>query len=191
MTVDEIIKYVMETPHNTNKAVLKPMLESLAGEGEEEPSQDITLTTLEATSNQTYTAPENTAYNQVNVKVQPSSMQQFALQITNLTEGTSSYSGNTTITADCTLPDSGTCTMTVTQPGRITYSNIEGPSGTSYSNSQEEAIQININNCMGTLQNLVNFLFSLYAWKEADPTLELPAITIAQIEDAGWAGTAE
>lgn len=41
MTIDEIIKYVMHTPNNPNKKVLKDMLESLVEENKGSDDDDI------------------------------------------------------------------------------------------------------------------------------------------------------
>lgn len=38
MTIDEIIEYVLETPFNTNKAILTAMLEELQNGSSDDPS---------------------------------------------------------------------------------------------------------------------------------------------------------
>lgn len=57
MTIDEIIAYIMHTPENTNPAILREQLNSIASSGDSSSALPSDLMILEYT-----VTPENTVY---------------------------------------------------------------------------------------------------------------------------------
>lgn len=70
MTVNDILEYVMNTPNNTNKVVLKGMLDSLVDSAAADADADDPVAeSITITENGTTTAPEGKVYDEVIVNV--------------------------------------------------------------------------------------------------------------------------
>ena len=68
MTIDEIIKYVITTPENSNPSILRSMLEQLGGSNSDASGGDQYCTVLELTEND-FTIIDNPSENQGGVIV--------------------------------------------------------------------------------------------------------------------------
>lgn len=70
MTINDILDYVMTTPHNTNRQVLKGMLEKLTSDAAADADADDPVAeSITITENGITTAPEGTVYDEVVVNV--------------------------------------------------------------------------------------------------------------------------
>ena len=82
MTKKEILEYVVNTPGNTNKAVLSGMLDAFAaGDNKEEIE-------LSATENKVYTPDEGKVYNKATVNVPVPELIELTITDTSVTEYT-------------------------------------------------------------------------------------------------------
>ena len=66
MTIETILNYVMTSPYNANRQVLKSLLESLVSDANKDDLEGAELT---VTENGEYTAPTGKAYTKVTVTV--------------------------------------------------------------------------------------------------------------------------
>lgn len=112
MTVDEILDYITETPGNTNRAVLKSILQSF------ETGDNKTEIELLAQENKIYTPEEGKVYNKVTVNVPAPPSDITTAQVTLTYEGggmVNNYLGFPTIENDamhCSVENSeGTYTV--------------------------------------------------------------------------------
>lgn len=107
MTKQEILEYAVDTPTNTNKAVLSGMLDKFAS------GDNKTEIALTATENQVYTPEEGKVYNKVTVNVPPTPLDTITLTengTTNAQEGR----GFKTINVNVPAPPSDYSTAQVT-----------------------------------------------------------------------------
>lgn len=80
MTKQDIINYVMNTPHNTNAAVLSSMLDTFAANDNKEEIE------LSATENNIYTPETGKVYKKVTVNVPTPELVELTITDTTVTE---------------------------------------------------------------------------------------------------------